>query len=261
MLRRAAFLLCLLVFAATLFAGPVTVAYFTDGNAVSTGPNAPIVANGFAPVQITDITTFDFATANIVMIDESDNGSPSSGLQGRFTDLTNYVSGGGRLVVHDRNVAQGTPTLPPALLGSTLLTTSFSGNIDIETPGTTVTNGPFGTITNSTLDGGNSSDHGYATLATRPAGAVAILNNGTAGQIVAYSFAFGSGTVYYSTIPLDFYLGGSGNNPPRDQVNTIYAPNVLAYVSGQAAAIPEPATISLLGAGLLALGLFGRRRR
>src|SRR6187455_3018780 len=38
-----------------------------------------------------------------------------------------------------------------------------------------------------------------------------------------------NGFVYYSTIPLDFYLDGSGPNPPQQNFARIYAPNMLAY--------------------------------
>jgi hypothetical protein len=43
---------------------------------------------------------------------------------------------------------------------------------------------------------------------------------------VLYSYAFGLGQVVYPTIPLEFYLAGSGTI----QVNMqIYAANVIAY--------------------------------
>ena len=37
------------------------------------------------------------------------------------------------------------------------------------------------------------------------------------------------GMVIYSTIPLDYYLGGGGENPPRDIFNTVYMPNLLSW--------------------------------
>src|SRR5437899_9141095 len=81
-----------------------TVCYFTDFNNTTTTPEGPILANGFTPVHIADITTFNFAGCNIVMIDNSSNGGGSAGYAGRLQDLTNYVNAGGSLVFHDRTV-------------------------------------------------------------------------------------------------------------------------------------------------------------
>lgn len=48
-------------------------------------------------------------------------------------------------------------------------------------------------------------------------------------------YPYGEGKVIYSTIPLDHYLGGSGSNPPRDNFNNVYLPNVLAWAVPQTA--------------------------
>lgn len=79
--------------------------------------------------------------------------------------------------------------------------------------------------------------------------------DGNANQIAAFSYGLGHGFVYYSTIPLDFYLEGFGPNPPRDNFNQIYTPNVLAYAESQAESqkVPEPASVL----GLLAIGVLG----
>ena len=47
-------------------------------------------------------------------------------------------------------------------------------------------------------------------------------------------YPYGEGRVIYSTIPLDHYLGGSGSNPPRENFNTVYLPNVIGW------ALPAP---------------------
>ena len=48
------------------------------------------------------------------------------------------------------------------------------------------------------------------------------------------SYPYGEGLVVYSTIPLDYYLAGSGGNPPRDNFNNVYLPNVIGW------ALPAP---------------------
>ncbi|MBI5380157.1 MAG: hypothetical protein HZA23_08430, partial [Nitrospirae bacterium] len=58
---------------------------------------------------------------------------------------------------------------------------------------------------------------------------------------------YGAGCVVYSTIPLDYYLAGAGPNPPRDNFNNIYAPNVVAYAASSqcaAAAGPPPCALT-----------------
>jgi len=68
-----------------------------------------------------------------------------------------------------------------------------------------------------------------------PAGARAILSTGnTSNEVVALSHQWGAGFVYYSTIPLDYYLdnGDCGNGPTilNTNLQQIYTPNVLTYV-------------------------------
>jgi hypothetical protein len=235
----------------------ISVGYFTDFNTSDTGPAAPIAANGFTPVQITDITTFNLNTISILLIDGLQNTAPSAALLGQATALSNWVAGGGVIAFHDRNVCLHPPCMPvPGGAGITF--TFLTGvNIDVETSTTLVTNGPFGIIGNTTLDGGNFSDHGFSPLATLPAGAVGILNNGTPGNEVAYSYRFGLGRVYYSTIPLDFYLDGG----TPDAFRTIYAPNMILYLASFATTTSPTATaaptLSEWGLGILAVLLMG----
>ena len=55
-----------------------------------------------------------------------------------------------------------------------------------------------------------------------------ILSTGDPEHVVTLSYAFGEGSVIYSTIPLDFYLAGSGSVPAFADV---YAPNVVNYAA------------------------------
>jgi hypothetical protein len=265
-----------------------SVGYFTDGldaNGLSqvsdTGLAVPITANGFTAVQITNIAAFvgagNLSTITILVIDEINNGSPTAALLSVSTALSNWVAGGGVIAIHDRNVCRGTCTPVPGSAGVSfhfLQGTDNGNDINVETAGTLVTNGPFGVINNTTLDNGNPpsgfSDNGYVVLGTLPAGGVGILNNGTAGHEVAVSYPFGAGWVYYSTIPLDLFVNIENItvfNPLPLAFRTIYAPNMVAYLeclasracstgaaTGTATAAP---TLSEWGLGILAILLMG----
>jgi hypothetical protein len=233
--NRPLVLAAILAFGCASLKAAITVGYFTDNNAPSTGPAAPITANGYTAVQIANIATFNLSTIQILLIDEASNVAPSAALLGQATAISNWVAAGGIVAIHDRNVCAGTCTPVPGGGGISFIQ-SNGFDIDVETSGTLVTNGPFGVIDNKNLDHVTFSSNGYAV--SLPAGSIRFLNNGTVGNAVAFIYRFGTGWVYYSTIGLDFYLG-----PPAIGVaafSGIYAPNVLAYLGSLVGAAPPP---------------------
>ncbi len=243
------------------------VGYFTDFIPGVTESEPAILANGFTPVQILDIDTFDFTTVDILMINEPNNGPPSAALIARMPDVEAYVRGGGVVVVHDRFVSNGGPETNPFLVGHPALLADREPDgdgafIDVTPPGgTLVTNGPHGVIDDTSLDGGTLSAHGFVDRnAILAIGGTPILHRDiSVDQTVAFSYFLDSGAVYYSTIPLDFYLAGFGPNPPRDAFTDIYAPNMLAYANSLRQT-PEPGSILIV---VLVVGAiaWSRRRR
>ena len=127
MLRKRTFVMAgaILACCASLEAA-ITVGYYTDGadnNGTSQTPDqglaAPILANGFTPIQILDITAFvaagnlkDLTKISILMIDEVNvsRRPPTQALLDQTAALSAWVALGGVIAIHDRNVCQGTCT-------------------------------------------------------------------------------------------------------------------------------------------------------
>jgi large repetitive protein len=235
----------------------------------SADPTAPITAAGHTPMALTDLTAADLAGVEVLWVTNASNSAPPSAVTNNLGAIGDWVRTGGVLSYHDRYVGGGAFDMANVLPGAAGVTfvRNFDNDddIDILSAGHPVVDGPAGTLDDTSLDGGSSSSHGYADATTLPAGAVAILNRGGApGEIVDFYYSFGLGWVYYSTIPLDFYLAGAGTDPPRGNFTNIYAVNEAAFQASLAGAqvpVPEPATAALLGLGLLLAGSQLRRRR
>ena len=110
------------------------------------------------------------------------------------------------------------------------------GDVDVVPPGNSlVTNGPFGTITDDSLDGSYAA-WGWVDAATVPTSSKGIL------RIVrdndkwaAFSYPLGAGSVYFSIAELGYQYSGSPNQQTAN-LYTVYSPNVLFYA---ASLLPE----------------------
>ncbi len=253
--------LVVLLGSASLLAGNANAASFGVYGNSTTAAAAAAVAGGNTATVLSNLSAASLTGLNVLWVLNSDNGNQPAALDGS-ADVAAFVNAGGVLVYHDRNVTSAASALDMVGAAGITFVRNPNSSIDVENAVNPLITGPGGTITNATLDGGNSSSHGYAVLGTLPAGAVSILNNGTAGNIVDFYYSYGNGKVYYSSIPLDFYLGGSGNN--GDSFRNIYTPNLVAQAGALAGAVnpavPEPATWGMMIAGFAVVGSAMRRR-
>jgi hypothetical protein len=216
-----------------------TVAFFTDYSSASTSMVASIVRSLHTPLQVEDIRTFDLARTDILMINELGD-IPSSDLRDRFPALQDWVSRGGRLIVHQQYLNSQLLEANPFLLGYRGARFAFTSitDIDVVPPGNTlVTDGPHGTLSNTSLDAGNFALNNAAFRSTLPASHTSILGAGQdPEQIIAFAYGLGSGLIYHSTFPLNVYLDNPV--PLSTVVREVYAPNVLEYAAAYQASGP-----------------------
>jgi hypothetical protein len=189
---------------------------------------APIVTAGHTPVLMNNLTAIDLLGIDVLFVTNCDNFGYGAEYLSNLASIQAAVAAGMALVIHDRFV-DGAESILPGGAGFTIVRDfGDPANIDVLDPTTLVTNGPGGMVTNLTLDGGNSSSHGFAAAATLPGSARLILSRSNPAELVTFSYQFGAGAVLYSTIPLDFYLDNASPG-----FATVYAPNVVAYAATQ----------------------------
>ena len=255
-----------------------------------------ITTAGHTPVAVTTPNAETLAGLDALSVTNCDNGGFSSNYTSHLAEITAAVNGGMVLIVHDRAVTGASGILPGGS-GLNAIRNTDSGNADIDFPaGSPIITGPGGTLTNASLDGGNSSTHGYVIQSSLPAGGTFLATRPTGGgggeggfvscaaegytgtklnwcrqiceieqspgvleswihrwvnryredppcvgnepvggtQGATVQYPYGEGRVVYSTIPLDFYLNGSGPGTVSANMDDVYLPNVIGW------ALPAP---------------------
>ena len=155
---------------------------------------------------------------DIVFVLHQNNGSTLT-LGSAAATLAAWVNGGGVLVAHDRNVASAHSWVP----GLTQATRTAGTTCDLGPQAASTVQGSFGQLTNASLDGGTYSLHGY--FATTPPASLVGLLWPSPQSPAAFAYRFGLGWVYYSTLPLDYYLAGTGGATMNANAR-VYAKNV-----------------------------------
>jgi hypothetical protein len=190
-----------------------------------------ITNGGHTPVQLFDLTPAELATVDVILVDNCDNGSYVQEYLDHLADVADAVAAGKVLVLHDRYVDIAETILPGGSSFDIQRYPTFpdpnneARDINVLDGSTSLTNGPGGMIDDTTLDNGNFSNHGFAIAGSLPGSAKLILSTNDPTHIVTFAYGYGSGAVIYSSIPLDFYLGGATN------FSTIYAVNVVQYAT------------------------------
>jgi PKD repeat protein len=215
---------------------PAVVGYYDMGYQVGrTIQVAPIQTAGHTPVQIDDLTTseFEMKGIDVLFVENPSNDHYVKEYLDHLDDIKAAVNDGMTLIIQDRYGTPVTPdeTILPGGSGFNIIGQDFDHDINVLDNTTVLTNGmgAGGTIDDTTLDTSadqHASSHGYALAGSLPTDARLLLSTGDPNHVVTFSYTYGAGSVIYSTIPLDFYLGES--QKPAS-FREIYAPNVIAY--------------------------------
>ncbi len=208
--------------------GALSVGYYdmSAGQGVQTQVES-IETAGHNAVRVDDLSDIELAGLNVLYVQDG-YGNRSEYLA-QFSEIHDAVFNDGlSLIFHDR-VVDGASIILPG--GVEIVThTSYSAEIEITEGGVGLEDGLAGEIDDDSLDGGTWSNHGYADLDSLPEGAIVLMTNGNPNQVVTFTYDYGEGTVTYSTIPLDYYLSGSGPATVQDNME-IYAANLVEDIA------------------------------
>ncbi|RZA21087.1 MAG: hypothetical protein EOP93_04085 [Lysobacteraceae bacterium] len=218
----------------TSFAGNVGHYFNCAGQGTAAMANA-ITTAGHTPVDVIVPDAATLAGLDVLWVNHNykdgfgcSNAAADAEWLAHQAAVTTAIQNGLVLIVFDRVTAEsayGTvaSVYVPGASGVSFVT-SYTSNVDIPAGSPLLGQG----IDNSTLDGGNSSAHGYGTAVSLPAGATIWANDGTSDHAVMFSYGIGSGTVIYSSVPMDFYMDSSNN------FSNVLAPGTVAAAAGLA---------------------------
>ena len=168
-----------------------------------------ITNNGDTAVNVTIPNATQLASLDSLYVVNPSNSGFGAEYMNNLGAIAAAVNSGMNLVIFDRAVTNAQTILPGT--GSTITAVrDFASGSDVNVAAgapTSFTNGANGVIDDSTFDGGTYSNHGYVELSSLPPGATALLTTSDPTHIVAFTYPVGSGNVFYSTMPIDFYTG------------------------------------------------------
>lgn len=166
-----------------------------------------IIAAGHTPVQILDLSASELSGVDALYVWNGNNYEYNAEFLDQMPEITAAINGGMNMVFFDRAIGFANPSdvLPGTNLVHVRATTD---NADLTDLGeATFGTGLGGSVTDTSLDGGNYTTHGYVEASSLPVGANVLmtLGGGDEANAVGFVYDFGAGTVQYYGIPLDFY--------------------------------------------------------
>jgi hypothetical protein len=181
---------------------------FVDDREQSDGDASYITAAGFLAVQLNDADLDPETLSHLdVLIIGLGNEDRPERLMANFPNVLAWVHAGGALIIHDSNPsANANQDIVPGLDEANFIGIVPSQEMNVLNANSLIVNGPFGEVTNETLDGGGYSNHGYVLAESLPDGVDQVMNTDfDSNHIAVMQYEFGKGNVIYSTIPAEFY--------------------------------------------------------
>ena len=215
--------------------GDVRVGYYDMSSGQGVNAQLPgILANGYVAVNVLDLSAEELTGIDVLVVQNPSNGGYGGEYLANLALIQSAVSNGLVLVIAgDRYVDGAESILPGGGEFNILRDFADSSDIDILNPDTTLINSGtadvLDDVTDTSLDGGNSSTHGFAEAGSL-GDAELLLSTSDGSEVVVFSYQFGSGSVIYSTIPIDYYLNGSGPADTRAGMEQYYE-NLIEYAA------------------------------
>ena len=140
------------------------------GAGVTAEQEPPIVAAGFTPVQLNNVTATDLAGLHVLFVQNSSPNAYGTEYLASKAAVQDAVNAGLVLIIHDRFVGPSpamTRNILPLPAGVMPVATRVnSQNNSVTDPATFVANGPGGIVTELNLDNGMNSNMGFVNLST-----------------------------------------------------------------------------------------------
>jgi len=208
----------------------LNVGYYsmTSGQGVNKQINA-IETAGHTAVKMKTLSSTELETVDMLWVLNASNSNYGSEFRNAYDNLEYAVNTNGLIMImHDRVVGSAENVLFGEEPANIVRGFHSSREIEVIDHTTVLAEGPGGTLTDDSLDNGNSSSHGFTYIDTLPeTDSMALTTNAYENEAVDFAYKYGAGAVIYSSIPLDYYLSSSGS--PANAMKNIYAPNVIQF--------------------------------
>lgn len=233
-------------------ADPVNVGYYdmASGEGVANQLDE-IVDVGLTPVNVSVLTPAVLAALKVLVIQNPDNDRYGAEYLAARADIAAAVANGLVVIIHDRHVTSGASLL--GAFDGIQFVRDFEGGAQMQLGSNSglFADGPFGTVTDTNVDGYNSSNHGYVLLSSLPEGALVFMTTNDPTHVTAFGVRSGAGMVIYTSAPVDFWgddVNGSSNTDYFGFDLTgmeTFARNLLAYAAGLLnGAVDDAATVT-----------------
>ena len=229
-----------------------------DGLPWNTNSNSTTLAPlgiPFTKIASNTIGAYTLSDYDFVVFASVQNQSFYDNVAANFAAINSYVQGGRQLIAHSALwgwPGNGLWNPPNFLPGGVGRVQEYSNSVNVTDPSHPVVSGPYGTVTEAEFQGWNYTTHGYFTDLVAGTHIVLDLNDLT--KPIYIEYAWGAGIVRATMMTVEW-----GSNDPWN-TRWIFRQNEFYAAQNPPGAIPEPSTILLLGAGLVGLGLWGRKR-